>query len=76
MGASLAASYLVEQLELPLIGELRSTEFPCLGVVSNFQPACGARVYGDQVSAYNIHREAVIETADHSIGNAVAHFFS
>lgn len=48
LSSSLAANYLVTQLDLPLVGEVLSEAFPSLGVVSRYTASSGCRIYGDE----------------------------
>ena len=62
LSSSLAANYLVSELDLPLVGEIVSDAFPALGVVSRYAASSGCRIYGDErlavfVSDYKIKEE-------------------
>src|SRR4051812_10671957 len=47
--SSISSGYLVEQLNLEVVGCISSTRFPALGHVAKGQPLPGCRLYGNSV---------------------------
>jgi predicted ATP-grasp superfamily ATP-dependent carboligase len=48
LSSSLIAQFLIELLELPLVGEILSESLPPAGVVRRFEVGGGMRIYGDE----------------------------
>ncbi|KAF0971844.1 hypothetical protein FDP41_010067 [Naegleria fowleri] len=70
-----AAGYIVEQLELPLIGDVISDAFPPVCLIENYTPQSGIRIYGNnKIVVFSSEYELKDPGLSHQMVNAVFEF--
>ncbi|EFC36308.1 predicted protein [Naegleria gruberi] len=72
---STAAGYVVEQLDLPLIGDVISEVFPPVCLINNYTPQSGVRIYGNnKIVVFTSEYELKDPFVSHQMVNALFEF--